>query len=234
MDRIRTVRKAISGDIVMEPTATELDLLLPRILGKALDVDDVLPETYITIDRVAKVHEYVKCICGQGVLSGSSGEAIRLTTTWEGETETEGNAGTFPEISPPVDGIFVCSDVVLTLAGSPRAVDDFSLTINNMLSTELYRMSLTREEIPPTDREVTLAVTLPYDTDNVDLYNLAIAGAEGTLVIDDGNTEYTFTFANVKIPANSPNVAGKDEIPLQIVATCYADGEAHEIEWAVV
>jgi hypothetical protein len=229
--RVRTTREAVAGSITMNPTATELDLLLPRIFGGDTILADTLPETFITVDRVAKVFEYVKCVCGQGVISGSSGQPLQLVTDWEGETETVTNAGTFPEITPPTDGIFVFSDIVLTLDGTPREVDEFSLTINNLLSTELYRNAISREEIPAADREVTLSATLPYDTANVDLYDAAIAGAAGSLVFSDGSDTYTFILANVKIPAVSPNVSAKDDIPLAINANIFAEGDTLEIDW---
>ncbi|MFQ5495930.1 MAG: phage tail tube protein [Phycisphaerae bacterium] len=235
-DRVRTVRKAISGGIVMNPTPTEIDWLLPKILGGTTaagvtDVADTLPEVYIQIDRIAKVHEYVKCVCGQAVLQGSSGQPLQLTTDWEGETETETAAGSFPSITLPTDNMFVFSDITLTLEGSARTIDEFTLTINNMLQDDLYRNSVSRIEIPPQDREVTLAVTLPYDTDNVDLYNAAVAGAAGILVMNDGTTTYTVNIANCKIPADSPNVAGKGEIPLQLTVNCFGDGTNSECKW---
>lgn len=235
-ERVRTVRKAISGGIVMHPTPTEIDWLLPKILGGTTgagvtDIANTLPEVYIQVDRIAKVHEFVKCVCGQAVFRGASGQPIELATEWEGETETESNAGTFPSLSLPTDNIFVFSDITLTLEGSARTIDDFSLTINNMLSAELYRNSLSRIEIPPEDREVTLAVTLPYDTDNVDLYNLAIAGAAMTLAMTDGVTTYTIAAANAKIPADSPNVPGKGEVPLSLAVALYSDAANSECKW---
>lgn len=235
-ERVRTVRKSVSGPIVMHPSATELDWLLPKFLGGTTgggvtDIADTLPEVYIQLDRVAKVHEYVKCVCGQAVIQGASGQPIVLTTEWEGETETETNAGTLPSLTLPTDGMFVFSDITLTLEGNARTVDDFTLTINNMLLTDLYRNSLSRVEIPPSGREVTLAVTLPYDTDNTDLYNAAIAGAAGILAMNDGNDTYTVNIANCKIPSNAPDVPAEGEIPLSILANCFADGSNSECKW---
>jgi len=232
--RTRTVRKAIAGGIVMQPTPTEIDFLLEYILGGTpaagvTDVADALPEVYIHVDRVTDDHLYNKCVCSQAIFRGSSGQPIELETQWEGETETA--SGGFPALSLPTDDIFVFSDITLTLEGSARTIEDFTLTINNMLATELYRNSISRSEIPPQDREVVLAVTLPYDADNADLYNAAIAGAALTLVISDGSTTYTIAAANAKIPADSPNVPGKSEIPLSITVNLFGDGTNSECKF---
>lgn len=234
--RVRETREAIAGSITMEPTPTEIDNLIERILGGTTavgvtDVADTLPEFYVEIDRIAKVFEYSGCRVSRAVFSGSSGNPLQLVLDIEGETETVGNAGTAASLSLPTDNIFVFSDIVLTLESAAREVSDFTLTIDNLLDADRYMNSLTRDEIYPLDREVTLACTVPYTTANTALYDAAIAGAAGSLVIADGSTTYTIDFANLKIPAESPEVPGKEEINLALNLASYADDSNSECKF---
>lgn len=233
--RTRIASEQITGSIVMQPSVTELDRLWPRILGGATnlgvtDVADTLPEFQVMIDRITKVFTYAGCVVSSAVISGSSGQPISLTLNIEGETESVGNSGTFPSLSIDTDTMFVFSDVVLTLDGTARELSAFTLTIDNLLDTGRYMNSVTRSQIPTQDRQVTLAVTLPYTTDEDDLYDIAIAGIDGSLALDDGTTTYTFDFGNLKSAARSPVVTGKTEIIHPITFDCYKSGSDSEIK----
>lgn len=233
-ERVRKTRTTIAGAFEMNPTPTEIDWWLEKILGGTTaigvtDVADTLPEFFATIDKVTKVATYSGLRVARAILSGSSGEPLSLSVEMEGEDEAIGAAASFPSLTLPTDNMFVFSDIVLTLGAAAREIDDFTLTIENMLLAELYRNSLTRVEIPIADRLVTLACTVPYTSTNEDLYDAAIAGAAATLVISDGSTTYTIAAANAKIPADAPEVpAINSEISLPLTVNLFADATDSE------
>lgn len=233
-ERVRITREHVGGQLVMEPTATEIDWWIEKILGGTTaagvtDVDETVPEFYMAVDKITKVPIFNKLKVAKCVISGSSGQPIRFTLDLEGEDETTGAAASFPSLTMPTDDIFICSDVVLTLGGSAREINEFALTIDNMLLVDLYRNSISRVEIPASDRMVQLTATPPYTSDNSDLYDAAIAGAAATLVISDGTATYTFAAANAKIPAVGPDVpAAGGEIVLPLTVDWYADASDSE------
>lgn len=236
-DRVRIASERISGSIVMNPTAAELDLIWPRALGGTTSAGvtalaETLPTFNVMVDRVSKVFTYDSCRVAAMILSGSAGQPITLTLEIEGETETVGNAGTFPSITAGIDtgNMFIFSDCTLTLASSARKFSSFTLRLDNVLDTERFNNSITRAEIAAQDRRVTLEVDVPYTSDNTDLYDQAIAGAAGSLAISDGTDTYTFDFGNCKVPAESPVVGGRSEIQLPLRVNCYRDGATNELK----
>lgn len=231
--RVRSARKRVTGPVRMNPSVTELDLLWPRILGGTTaagvtDVANTLPEFLLAVDRVTKVMTYDGLRVAQAVFTFESGRPVVLDLQLEGETETVGNAGTFPALTLDTDNMFICSDATLTLSAAARKFRRAVLTIDNLLDTERYLNAVSRTEIPALDRRVTLEVDAPYTSDNQDLYAQAVAGAAGTLAVADGTTTYTFAFGNVKIPSRSPNVPGRQEIFLPVRARCYSTASASE------
>lgn len=234
--RVRIAREQITGSVVMNPSVTEIDWLLPYMLGGSTslgvtDVADTLGEFVGAIDRVTKVFTYTGLRVARWSISGSSGQALVLTLDLEGETETVGNAGTFPALTLDTDNFFVFSDITLTLASSARKVQSFTLTMDNALDAERFNNSITRAEIAAMDRSVTLECSVPYTSDNSDLYDQAVAGAAGSLAISDGSTTYTIAFGNVKAPAESPTVPGRSEILLPLRLDCYSTDAASECKF---
>lgn len=234
-DRTRIVSEAITGTILMRPTIAEIDLLLPRIFGAATvagvtSLSDSMIEFQVMVDRVAKVFTYEGCRISRATIQGSSGGPIEFSLDIEGETESIGNAGTFPSISVDTGNMYVFSDITLTLNAVATEVSSFSLVIDNMLDTGRFMNSVTRAEIPAQDRQVTLTLEVPYTTTNVALHDIAIAGIDGTLVMNNGTSTYTVDFGNLKSQANSPVAGGKSEIMLPLTFDCYRSGSDLEVK----
>ena len=228
----------VSGSITMNPSVTEIDLLLPRILGGATaagvtDVANTVPEFQVMIDRIAKVHSYTGCKVARATLRGTKGQPIELTLDIEGEGGSVGAAGGYPALTIDTDAtFFIFSEATLTLQGTSRLIEEFTLVIDNNLRADRRFNSLNRVNMPALDRRVTIGTTVPYTPDNTDLEEQAIAGAAGILVLTDGTTTYTIDFANVKSESESPSVAGRDEISLALQRmTAYSDATNSECKW---
>ena len=235
--RVRETQQAVTGSIVMNPTATEIDGLLPWILGGTTavgvtDVADALTSRYVQVDKISKVYTYDECLVSRAIFSGSQGNPIQLTLDVEGKSETEGNAGSFPSLTLPTDNMFVFSDITLTLLASARPIESFTLTIDNVLTTDRYMNNLTRDDMVPTDRIVTLDVRLPFTSDNTDLYDIAIAGDSAlTLAWADGTDTYTIAAANAKAPAEGPESPGRDELFVDLSLSLFADQSNSECKF---
>lgn len=233
-DRTRIATEAITGNILMRPTVAEIDLLLPRIFGAATvagvtDLSDSMIEFQVMVDRVAKVFTYSGCRISRAVIQGTSGGPIEFSLDIEGETESIGNAGTFPSLTIDTGNMYVFSDLTLTLNSVVTEVSSFALTIDNLLDTGRYMNSVTRAEIPAQDRQVTLTCEVPYTTTNVALHDIAIAGISGSLAMNNGSSTYTYAFGNLKSPANSPVVGAKNEIMLSLAFDVYKSGANNEV-----
>lgn len=231
--RAAVVREQIGGAINMNPTVTEIDWLLPKMLyGSTVtgvtDVAETPTKFQVMIDRVNKVFTYTDCVVSRWTLSGGVGQALSLTLEIEGKAETVGAAGSFPSLAIACENMFVFSDVQLILNSVAREMSSFALTMDNRIDGERFMNSLTRTELPALDRIVTLECRVPYTNDNTDLYDLAIGGIPGSLVVSDGTTTYTFAFANLKAPAESPVVDGRTEVGLTLRFQAFRDDAASE------
>lgn len=233
--RTRDGIRAASGQIVMHPTPTELDLLWPRILGGTTaagvtDVANTLPKFQVMIDRVEKVFSYTDCVISRAVITGEQGQPITLTLDIEGEDRTVGNSGTFPALTLPTDNIFIFSDLTFTYS-TARSFRGFSLTLDNFVDGDRYFNSQVRQEMVPHDRQVTLSMMGPFDSGTSDLLDYAVAGSAASLVMTDGSTTYTFDFANMKYETDDPVVEGKSEIMMPMERfTSFHDGSNSELK----
>ena len=232
--RSRIVSRVVNGAIVMNPTPTELDALLPWILGGTTSggvtaVAETLPTRNVAIKRVRKMATFDGCVIASAVLSITAGQPVQLTLNVEGKDETEANVSGWPAITFPTDNMFVPDDVTLTIDGTEHKFSALTLTLDNMLQTDRFLNDLTRDKITPQSRSVTADLTVPYDDVSDVLYGIAIAGVAASLVLAQGGVTYTVDFANVKAAAIGPEISGKNEIPLGLQLRSFFDGTDREI-----
>jgi hypothetical protein len=232
--RTRPGTYEVGGSITLHPSPADLDLLLPRILGAAESADtfnlaETLPAFGILIDRVAETFEYTDCKVGKATFKGSAGGLVELTLEILGAAEITGTA--FPSLTLATSAAaapYVFSDGVLTLLSAARKLMDFELVIDNGLNAR-FTNSQSATSITPQDRTITLKTTNPFTADEADLYDQANEGAAGTLVLTNGAMSTTFTFAALQVPAMSPVVGGKQEIPLVLEMTARMSGSTREL-----
>jgi hypothetical protein len=224
VSRTRPGTYEVGGSLTLHPSPADLDLLLPRILGAAESSDtfnlaESLPAFGILIDRVAETFQYTDCKVSKATFKGSAGGLVELVLEILGVAEVTGTS--FPALSLDTTAAaapYDFSDGVLTLQSAARKMMDFELLIDNGLSAR-FTNSQTATSITPQDRTITLKTTNPFTADEVDLYEQALAGAAGTLVLTNGGMSTTFTFAALQVPDMSPVVGGKQEIPLKLEMT---------------
>lgn len=222
---------AVSGTLTIEPTPADLSIWLPRILGADASgttyaLAETLPTFYMIENKLGAVHSWDDCKVSKAVFTGQKGQPLRVALDIEGLTES--TADEFPSLTLTYDAPYLLSDLVLTLAGSARETDSFELTIDNQLVTDRYMNSLTRISLPEGERLITLRTSHPYASENADLYDQAVAGAAGSLVLSNSSGTTTFTFAKLQVPAESPqSQAGEIMLTLNMDAT--SDDDTKEL-----
>lgn len=239
-ERTRIGAYAVYGTIAMNVSPVELDLWLPRILGAAEVPTDVfgLAETlpqfgvlkYLSTDasHTKDTLIYTNCKVNRALIRGrampeeAEPELLELILEIFAESETADSSYS-TIVSPPSPStaanaaVYIMADGALTLLAASREAMDFQILIDNHLEPRWSIGSLTATAICARDRTITGRFTLPWTSNEDDLYNVALAGSAGaTLVFTNGNMSTTFTFGTLQWPDNSPTVPGKREIPLHL------------------
>lgn len=243
-ERVRRGLINIGGNIVLHPSPTELDALLPVILGGTETSDsfplaETVPEFDFMIDTGAKVYDFADLKVNRAVFRSSSGQPLEVELDLLGKTVTEGNSGTFPALTFDLDAMYVFSDSTFTYDTSSNGADyeiiDFELVVDNLIEAR-FGNSTTATSIDATDRRVTLAITTPWTatdgegSNSTSLYFTTVAGNDGSLNLANGNQSLDFAFANMKLsPAMTPIVNGRGEITKAINWNIYKSGSTSEL-----
>ena len=243
--RTRQLTGFVFGEITMYVSPNDLDRLALNVFGMAAQVgtpvgsttftlDDTLPYFGMLIDTDSGIttspatFQMTDCMISDWELSaraprfgeegepemvllrmGIIGSSVGLATAWPGSAP----AVPFAEVDRPYQ--FADSDSGITLSGAVRAVQAFKLKVD-MKTFAKYTNSLTAHSHRATARDITAAFQLPWNDDNDDLYNQAVAGAAGSLVFTNGAFSSTFNLGRFQVPNNTPIVRGKTEVPLNI------------------
>lgn len=219
--------------IVMQPSPTELDTLLP-LMGFTESPTDTftVAETYTTfttiVDRVAKVHTYTNCKIDKWIYSGQKGSTpVTLTLFLLAEDETEGASGSFSATALDTDIAYAFHEATGTLQGAAEVFDRFAIIGDAHMAVQ-HNNSRKPTSIAPTQRTIHLAVSTPYTSDESALYTTpygSAAGGTASIVLTRSDRSTTFTFANAKVTnAKPPDIPGKTEIRLSQVYKAYKSG----------
>jgi len=239
-DRVRILAESISGPINLEPTKAELQTWLFLAMGGGSASAPVLAETLdnfgVCIDRIANRFTYKNCKVNRFSLSGSQGQPVSCTIDVEGESEIVESAA-FPTVAA-IDGdspfIFSDASIALTADASATEIARFTLSIDNGLDTGRFMNSVTRDCLDPTDRRVTLGLSVPYNADSIDLHDQSVAGAQGVLTLTKGSDVFAFTMGNLKSPAQSPSTSRRgEEVFLELNMTAYCTNANDELTVAI-
>ena len=235
-DRVRILAETISGSVALEPTKAELQQWLFLAMGGGSLSAPTLAETLdnfgVLVDRIAKRFVYSNCKVSRFSLSGSQGQPVSCQVEIEGETETE--VGTAMPTVAAIDGDlpFIFSDATISLAADASAseIARFALSIDNGLDTGRFMNSVTRDCLDPTDRRITLGLSVPYNADTVDLHDQSVGGASGTLTLTNTSGAFAFTMSNLKSPAQSPSTSRRgEEVFLELNMTAYCTNANDEL-----
>jgi hypothetical protein len=208
----------IGGTIVLEPSYAELAALMALAIGTGGNAADQLTEFSVVVDRYVRNDTYAGCKIGRATITGTQGGIISCSLDIVGKTETinSGSVG-----APASDIPFILADLALTLASAARETHSFTLIIDNMLDADRFLNSVTLSQVVEQGRTVTLSSVHPWNDATAALYDQAIAGAAGTLVLNNGTNTGTLSFGRLQVPAESADRPGKTEVlfTLNMLAT---------------
>ena len=234
----------VGGPLIVQPSPDELRTLLPYILGgsetgsgtsgspysyalaetlSAARVSQDLRPNATGSDNMVFHWDGLKVNSAQFASSAGS-QVLTLTMDMQGTTETI-NAS-WPSIANTLttDKPFIHAQLVLTLNSTTRSVDNFAINIDNGLILDRLLNSMYRTELPEADRVITLECDNPFTAADVALYDIAVAGFAGTAVFTNGSSILTFTFANLKAPAEAIQRAQRGEAMNRLRFTAYETG----------
>jgi hypothetical protein len=235
ISRVRRGTRRIAGQIVMQPNAAELALLLPWILGaNASGTTYALANTqqtrYVTVDRVTKVYTYSSVAVNRATFRAGQGEPLQVILDLVGIDETEGNSGTFPSLSinTAAGGPFILPDLALSIGGSTYNCRDFELTVDNRLDANRFFNSLTVVSTPKMDRSITMRTMLPHG-DAAAAYNTGPGGVAVVGTFTNGTVSIAFSLVKVTFPRESPSVEGRSEIFVPLNGIAYHSGSTDSL-----
>lgn len=222
--RVRQGLRHIGGQIEMQPSDAESQLLLPWIFGGDT-LTDALATRYITIDRGPGVFTYSSCAVDKCQWHCTQGTALAWTIDVVGVDETVG--GSFPSLNLDQNPPWMFQDLSLSIGGTTVYAKEFDLTLDNAIDKERFFNSITLTQLLAHDRHVNFKTSLPYG-DYSALYALSPgsnpASVTVTATFTNGAQTLAFSMANVKFPRMSPVIPGREEVFLPLEGIAYRNG----------
>jgi hypothetical protein len=224
----------VGGQVVLEPRPDDLDILLPYILGTNGALTETVGDFYVFVDRVGDMYDYAGCKINTATFRSAPNGTVQLVLDIQGKTEgtnlaaMHANAAANLSVLPP----YVHHQGVLTLGNTAYEYDNPELVIDNALLLDRFNNTQTRDALPESDRVITFRCDNPFSSvEAAALYDIATSGLLlNTWVITNGNYSCTFTFTDLKAPANSPEIGGRNqEIPLRLELQAFANTDTAEL-----
>jgi hypothetical protein len=240
IDHIRNGPAFVTGQLMMNVSAKELDFLLPYILRGTKSSNDHLPgvngkamDIMIKRDKAVFVYRGLQVDKALFRANSSLGQEepslVELMLTFIGKDE-DAAQGEWPDPEPARDAegvlYWLMADSTLTLGGSARPFEAFNLMIDNMLSP-LMRNSLRPTCIRSEGRRVSFQPRLTLCEESADdLYFTRPTGA-GSLgfasskYLGNSDSSTIFTFYNLYGRKRTPSTRGRTETFLDLDLTVY-------------
>lgn len=246
--RIRQGVSFTEGEIVMYLSPNDVDFLAANVWGftesptDTFTQSDALVYFGLLIDVDYNTFEFTNCMLNYLEISArapqfdESGEpemvlckmGIRasgctLGTSWPGSPPSLGTAAADRgyEIADS-DGFF-------TFVGTVRPIQAFRFRIDRGLYTK-YANALTAHSQRATMRHNQIVCQLPWNSDNLDLYNVAVAGAAGSFKFVNGTLSTLFNLGRCHFPNHTPIIRGKGEVPLNIFGLVTGTGATPDVK----
>jgi hypothetical protein len=246
--RIRNGIGYVFGEILMSLSPNDVDFLAANVWSftespaDTFAQSDALNYFGLLIDLDYNTAEFKDCmitdweISGRAPQFGEQGEPDRillklgiraksmvLGTSWPGTPPTLGTAA--------ADGAYVFqdSDGYFTFVGAVRPVQAFRFGIDRGLYTK-YANSLVAHSQRPTIRHNKIALQFPWNSDNVSLYNTAVAGAAGSFKFVNGAFSTLFNLGRVHFTNQTPVIRGKTEVALNVTGLVTGTGATVDVQ----
>ncbi len=237
IDRLRDATYYVSGEVVIDVSPSDLEYLLPLIMGTGPALLEDVPYFACMMDTDADVFKFTDLKVNGAVLSGraprlnesSSPDLMTLSLQLVGKTFTSGQ--TYPAAAPEITTgsatqPYILADATISIESANREVVSFAFLVRNGLATRFVN-SLTATNIcPGTTRFVGARLVHPWNADHDDLLDISInTGNTATFTFTNGGMSTAFTMVALDTANQpSPTIRHKGEIFLQRDYRAYAKG----------
>lgn len=235
----RVLREDVSGGFDFYPTVAQLDWLIERAIGdnitgfpgSAATPGETVPSFYAFVDKGADNFRFDELRIASLVFTIPEGDYVNCRVDFVGKDETSGVS--WPGSAPAIDcdSEFAAADVSFIYGGTGYPFKNLTMSIGNTFGGS-QENALKRTIFEAGDLEISLDGQFGFRTgspDLTDLYRPGVAGAAGSVIFNDGTTIYTFSFANMKIPGDSPDVPDEGEITQALRVMCYGDTSTDQV-----
>jgi hypothetical protein len=215
---------AVGGVVVMEPRPDDLAFLLSYIMGGTPAgtsfplADTELGELCAESAKGLSAFRHSGLKVNSAIFRSSVNNKLTLDLDLQGKTETSGI--TFANIAATLStqAPYVHHQLVATFGGTAYKVSSVELMISHGLKLDRFYNTQTRSSLPEGNRVITLAVDVPFTTDEAALYDIALAGlGTNTLVWTNGSRSLTFTMGRLQAPTRGPAVSNRgDELGFRL------------------
>lgn len=234
----------VKGTVVLQPGPADLVNWLPRIMGAAgsgnnYGLGSVFDDFAILFDKENAIFRIDNCRVNYAVFQSRSAEGeepeelVTLALNIFGIAE-EIDGETWPN---PAPGLTLTTpylpythwEGVFTLAGDDTPFRRFALGINNNLRPMFYN-GITPNCFRSRGRRVTLQTENPFTEATIDdAVSMLTSGLAGVLTFTNGSVSTAFSMPHLRNSYESPSIAGKDEIPLELDLEAFATASNNEI-----
>ena len=182
------------------------------------DIADALDPFALLIDKRGAIFEYSGCQVNSATLSSAVDQVISLSFDVVGlqqntESSWDSNITAINTTLSNNPLVFSSLGLFLSSEGSVPA-QSFTLSIDNALET-YFTHGVLPTSIVPTDRIITLSVTVPYNATN---HSSLYGGSDGAgiLTLTNSSVEVQFNFAHLALTKKTPVVSGRQTIGLDL------------------
>ena len=252
VERTRTGVYTVSGTISMHPGPSDLDTLLPFIMGQNATgsgnqgspfvytpVDKINSYTgasfFIGIDRIAQAHLFSGCQMDRATFRAVQGGFLEMELGIEGLAEQTGTVNSllgagFPGLVPSLQTPYVLMDATLTYNATAYQFRQVEVTVDNALKKDRFMNSISRTDLPALDRIVSVSLSLPYTTDEIPLYDQNATAGNVVITFAIGSqSALVFQLPAVQFPTQPPETPGREEILLPLNGIARKTGTTVEI-----
>jgi hypothetical protein len=236
ISRVRRGNRRVSGNLMFQPNAVELSLLLQWIFGGTptgsgtvtYPLADTLVTRFVAVDRNAtNLFTYDAVAVDKAVFRADQGQILQTNLDVVGKDETI--SGSFPSLDiDTANGPFIFTDLVATINSTTVSLRNIEIEVSNMIDRERFFNSPTLVTPNKQDRMITFRTELPFG-DYYALYNTGPSGVAVVATFTNGSAVLTMTMSKVAFPRKPFPAIGRREGTMALDGICYSNGSTKEL-----
>lgn len=239
-NRILENRKIVGPRLSGEPTATELAYLLEWVMGGSPTGSTT--KTYPWSNTPATRNLHFKPNAGEEWFLGSvgvdqcafrtsSGQALSLDMGLVGRTY-DATRSDFPSLTYDITSQpFICSHLVLSVAGSNRACRDFAFTVSGGIDRDRFLNSMNLTAVQRTSGRYVIGLSVPSGDNGSQFWTAGVAGCAvaATFTNPTTSSEFVISVANVMLQPASPEFQAGLEGYIALEGQCANNGTSNPV-----